>query len=192
MSSRRVVIFGGSFDPIHVGHVSLAAEVCRQGLAAEVWFMVSPQNPHKQQSGLTDEYMRLEMVRLAIDGMPQFKASDFEFGLPRPSFTINTLSALEKAYPDTEFLLLIGSDNWEVFGKWYKADEILSRYGIIVYPRGNGFMPQLPEGVRWLDAGLYDISSTEVRAAVASGEDIAAMVAPGVADYIKKKGLYKV
>lgn len=192
MSSRRVVIFGGSFDPIHVGHVSLAAEVCRQGLAAEVWFMVSPQNPHKQQSGLTDEYMRLEMVRLAIDGMPQFKASDFEFGLPRPSFTINTLSALEKAYPDTEFLLLIGSDNWEVFGKWYKADEILSRYGIIVYPRGNGCMPQLPEGVRWLDAGLYDISSTEVRAAVASGEDIAAMVAPGVADYIKKKGLYKV
>ena len=140
MSSRRVVIFGGSFDPIHVGHVSLAAEVCRQGLAAEVWFMVSPQNPHKQQSGLTDEDMRLEMVRLAIDGMPQFKASDFEFGLPRPSFTINTLSALEKAYPDTEFLLLIGSDNWEVFGKWYKADEILSRYGIIVYPRGNGFM----------------------------------------------------
>ena len=106
MSSRRVVIFGGSFDPIHVGHVSLAAEVCRQGLAAEVWFMVSPQNPHKQQSGLTDEYMRLEMVRLAIDGMPQFKASDFEFGLPRPSFTINTLSALEKAYRESHLVAI--------------------------------------------------------------------------------------
>ena len=191
MNKRRVVIFGGSFDPVHVGHTSLATEVCRRGLATEVWFMVSPQNPHKQQCGLTDEKMRFEMLRLAIDGIPQFKASDFEFALPRPSYTVNTLSALEAAYPDVEFTLLVGADNWEKFDRWYKADEILERYNIIVYPRGDEATPELPAGVTWLNAGLYDISSTQIRAAVAAGADITSFVAPSVAEYIRRNGLYR-
>ena len=100
MEKIRTVIFGGSFDPIHVGHLSLASEVVASGLAGEVWFLVSPQNPHKEACRLSDENVRMQMVRLAIEGNEKFKASDFEFTLPRPSYTINTLSALEKAFPD--------------------------------------------------------------------------------------------
>ena len=191
MDKKRTVIFGGSFDPIHNGHVALARRVLDGGLADEVWFMVSPQNPHKQGTALTDENRRLRMVQLAIQGEAAFRACDFEFALPRPSYTINTLAALEESYPDREFLLLIGADNWEKFGSWYKSEEILRRYGIIVYPRGNEVVPHLPQGVVWLPAELYDISSTAVRRAVAEGQGISGSVAPAVEHYIYENGLYK-
>lgn len=188
---RKTVIFGGSFNPIHIGHTSLAAEVCSRGLADEVWFMVSPLNPHKVGSNLLPEEQRLRMVQLAIEGDARFKACDFEFSLPRPSYTVNTLAALSAAYPSREFILLIGADNWEKFNKWYKWEEILSTYKIIVYPRGGEQAPALPSGVTWLPAKLYDVSSTMVREAVAAGGDICAMVAPDVSEYIKKENLYK-
>jgi nicotinate-nucleotide adenylyltransferase len=191
MSKIKTVVFGGSFDPVHVGHLSLALEVLRAGLAGEVWFMVSPHNPHKEENRLSDENVRLEMVRMAIDGMDGMKACDFEFSLPRPSYTINTLSALEEAYPDREFVLLVGADNWAKFDRWYRHEEILSRYGIIVYPRDNSDVPQLPENVVWLPARLYDISSTMIREAVAEGRDISEWVSPSVEEYIKKNRLYK-
>lgn len=191
MTKTRTVIFGGSFDPVHVGHLALARAVCERGLADEVWFMVSPQNPHKQDSRLTDENLRLQMVQLAVQDNPSFKACDFEFALPRPSYTVYTLAALEEAYPDREFLLLIGADNLEKFDRWYKADEILARYGIIVYPRGDGNAPQLPENVVWLPAELYDVSSTAVREAVAAGERISGLVTPEVERFIIENELYK-
>lgn len=191
MTKTRTVILGGSFDPVHVGHLALARAVCERGLADEVWFMVSPQNPHKQDSRLTDENLRLQMVQLAVQDNPSFKACDFEFALPRPSYTVYTLAALEEAYPDREFLLLIGADNWEKFDRWYKADEILARYGIIVYPRGDGNAPQLPENVVWLPAELYDLSSTAVREAVAAGERISGLVTPEVERFIIENELYK-
>ncbi|MBQ2126953.1 MAG: nicotinate-nucleotide adenylyltransferase [Bacteroidaceae bacterium] len=191
MAKTRVAVFGGSFDPIHNGHLALAAEVLSRGLAAEVWFMVTPQNPHKQGCTLSDEQLRLRMVQLAIEGKEGVVACDFEFGLPRPSYTLNTLNALDAAFPEKEFSLLIGADNWEKFDRWYKGDEILSRYAVIVYPRGDEARPQLPEGVHWLPAKLYDVSSTMVRAAVSAGEDITTMVPFAVAEFIKEKGLYE-
>lgn len=191
MNKVRTVIFGGSFDPIHIGHLSLAAEVCRNGLADEVWFLVSPQNPHKQQCHLSDENMRLQMVRYAISGCEHFYASDFEFNLPRPSYTINTLSALESAFPDREFILLVGADNWEKFDKWYKHEEILSRYKIIVYPRDNDYVPVVPKGVTWLRAELKDVSSTIIRNLVKDGCDISEYVTPDVEKFIKENNLYK-
>lgn len=187
----RTIIFGGSFDPIHVGHTALAAEALRRNLADEVWFMVSPMNPHKQGQQLTPEEQRLAMVQLAIESEPRFKASDFEFALPRPSYTLHTLQALEVAYPERTFLLLIGADNWEKFDRWYRGDLILERYPIIVYPRGNEQQPALPQGVEWLASELYDISSTRIREIVASDADIQGLVTPTVADYIKKNKLYK-
>ena len=187
----RVAIFGGSFDPIHNGHLALAGEVLSRGLAGEVWFMVTPQNPHKQGNTLSDEQLRLQMVQLAVEGTPAFKACDFEFALPRPSYTVHTLAALEQAYPDREFVLLIGADNWEKFHKWYKWETILSRYKIIVYPRGNEQEPPLPAGVVWLPAPLYDVSSTMVRDAVVAGKDISYLVPQPVAGYIEEKSLYK-
>ena len=191
MAKTRVAVFGGSFDPIHNGHLALAAEVLSRGLAAEVWFMVTPQNPHKQGCTLSDEQLRLRMVQLAIEGKEGVVACDFEFGLPRPSYTLNTLYALDAAFPEKEFSLLIGADNWEKFDCWYKGDEILSRYAVIVYPRGDEARPQLPEGVHWLPAKLYDVSSTMVRESVSAGEDVTTMVPFAVAEFIKEKGLYE-
>ena len=187
----RTIIFGGSFDPIHVGHTALAAEALRQNLADEVWFMVSPLNPHKQGQQLTSEEKRLAMVQLAIEDEPRFKASDFEFTLPRPSYTLHTLQALEAAYPERTFLLLIGADNWEKFDRWYRGDLILERYPIIVYPRGNELQPLLPQGVEWLSSRLYDISSTQIREMVLSDVDIRGVVSQKVAEYIKMNRLYK-
>lgn len=190
MNKLRTVIFGGSFDPIHIGHVSLAGEVLRCGLADEVWFMVSPQNPFKQGSGLSCEERRLDMVRLAIDGHEGFVASDFEFSLPRPSYTLNTLDALSASFPDREFILLVGADNWEKFDNWYKSDEILSRYRIIVYPRGNEEQPPLPCNVQWLPSPLFDVSSTMVRDIVSQGGCVDGYVHPEVARYIYRNNLY--
>lgn len=191
MNKRATIIFGGTFDPIHNGHLSLAREALRRGMAEEVWFMVSPCNPHKQQSLLSDETVRLEMVRLAVKGEEGMLPCDFEFSLPRPSYTFNTLLALEQEYPEREFSLLIGADNWEKFSTWYKAEEILSRYRVIVYPRGSDTKPLLPGGVEWLPARLYNISSTMVRETVAEGRDVAAFVTPAVEEYIKTNKLYK-
>lgn len=190
MEKIRTVIFGGSFDPIHVGHLSLASEVVASGLAGEVWFLVSPQNPHKEACRLSDENVRMQMVQLAIEGYEKFKASDFEFTLPRPSYTINTLSALEKAFPDREFVLLIGADNWEKFGRWYRHEEILARYEIIVYPRENSLKPELPAGVTWLSAKLHDVSSTQIRELVAKGCSISGLVVPAVEKFINQNNLY--
>ena len=191
MSKQRVAVFGGSFDPIHNGHLALAGEVISRGLADEVWLMVTPQNPHKQDKILSDERLRFQMAQLAVEGMDGVKACDFEFSLPRPSYTLTTLTALDKAFPDKEFCLLIGADNWEKFDRWYKGDEILSRYGIIVYPRGSEGEPSLPSGVRWLPAKLYDISSTMVRAAVATGNDITGLVPATVVRFINDNKMYK-
>ena len=191
MSKTKVAVFGGSFDPIHNGHLALAGEVLSRALADEVWFMVTPRNPHKQDALLSDEHLRFRMVQMAVEGKPGVKASDFEFALPRPSYTLNTLKALDEAFPGCEFSLLIGADNWEKFDRWYKGDEILSRYGIIVYPRGSESMPALPCGVRWLPARLYDISSTMVRALVGEGKDVSHLVPAVVAQFIKDNKMYK-
>lgn len=191
MNRIRTVIFGGSFDPIHRAHTALAAEVLGRGIADEVWFMVSPQNPHKRAMNLTPENERLRMVQLAVAGEPRFKACDFEFSLPRPSYTLNTLDALEKKYPDRAFMLLIGADNWAKFDRWYKSDEILSRFPVIVYPRESQEQPPLPPGVVWLSSPLHDISSTLVRTRVSRGQDVSGLVAPAVNEYIKTKKLYK-
>lgn len=192
MEKVKTVIFGGSFDPIHVGHISLATEVVKSGLANEVWFMVSPQNPHKEQCNLSDENVRLKMVDLAIADNKHFKACDFEFSLPRPSYTITTLTALEESFPDREFVLLVGADNWEKFDRWYKHDEILARYRIIVYPRDNSAVPVvLPDGVTWLSAQLHDVSSTQIRALVADGKSISGLVPAKVDEFINRNNLYK-
>ncbi len=191
MNKRCVAIFGGSFDPIHNGHLALAGEVLGRGLATEVWFMVTPQNPHKQGSALSDEQLRLRMVQLAVEGRHGMKACDFEFALPRPSYTLHTLNALVQAFPDKRFSLLIGADNWEKFDRWYKGDEIISRHNVIVYPRGNETEPPLPQGVQWLPAKLHNVSSTMVRVAVAAGDDISSLVPPAVAAFIKENKMYE-
>ena len=183
----RIAIFSGSFNPIHNGHLAIAREVLKQGAADELWFLVSPQNPLKRNSDLMDEKMRLKMVELAIEDEPGMKASDFEFHLPRPSYTIRTLENLRIANPQHQFTLLIGGDNLSIIHKWVEYRRIIAEFGLIVYPR-PGFMNQeslLFSNTTFVTAPLIDISATEIREKLKNGEDITGMVPGKVALFLK-------
>ena len=179
----RTGIFGGSFNPIHKGHISLARQLRQKAGLDEVWLMVSPQNPLKASADLLDDEIRMQMARLAVEGEEGIIASDYEMHLPKPSYTWNTLQTLNKDYPDREFVLMIGGDNWQLFDKWYHADDIRKNYQIIVYPR-RGF----EGGIDGLD--LIDISSTEIRERIKAGKGIKRLVPKAVAEYITINKLY--
>lgn len=188
---RRIGLFGGTFNPPHNGHIALAETFLVQAGVDEVWMMVSPQNPFKVHQQLLDDAERLEMVRLAVEGRPHIMASDYEFSLPRPSYTYHTLCQLRADFPSVELSLLIGGDNWASFNRWFRHDDVLRMASLYVYPRqGQRLDGTLPSGVHLLHAPLFNISSTEVRERVARGKDITSIVPPVVADYIARKGLY--
>lgn len=193
----RTGIFGGSFNPVHLGHTGLASYIVGQGLVDEVWLMVSPCNPLKHLGTLVSETDRLCMVRLAVKDLPGIEASDFEFSMPRPSYTAYTLRMLERTYSDRSFTLIIGSDNWEIFHLWREYEYILRRYPLIVYPRGGRREHMAIAdvaaafGVRHISAPEFPFSSTQVREALyALKSDAGAMLAPEVLDYIRTNGLY--
>lgn len=182
-------LFGGSFNPIHVGHIALARQLRQLAGLDEVWLMVSPQNPLKQGSSeLLDDRLRYEMARLALHGEDGIVASDYELHLPRPSYTWNTLQRLQADYPQHTFVLLIGGDNWQLFSHWYRAQDILDRYQIVVYPRRGSDIDRrtLPAGVTIVDTELLDISSTEIRRRIAEGQGISGMVPPVVEPLVKR------
>ena len=194
---KRIGIFGGSFNPIHLGHTALAAYICELGLVDEVWLMVSPQNPLKQDLTLLDEQERLAMARLAVAPYPTLKASDFEFTLPRPSYTYHTLQALRAAYPDYAFSLIIGEDNWRCFDRWYRGEDIARETSIIVYPRnveGNlrveGKESKVITTNSQYTPKLLPYSSTEVRECITQGRDTTPMLHPDVARYIQERQFY--
>ena len=175
----KIGIYGGSFNPIHRGHVALANEIRKKQHLDEVWFMVSPLNPLKAaNTDLLDDDLRLQMAQQALADDPSIHVSDYEFHLPRPSYTWNTLKALEADFPDREFVLLIGGDNWERFPRWYRADDIVRNYHLVVYPRSGSAidLASLPPTVTVVEAELLDISSTDIRRRVHQGRTIAGMV----------------
>lgn len=174
---KSVGIFGGSFNPIHTGHIALAKSLCEKAGLDEVWFMVSPMNPFKKAAtDLLDDQLRLEMVKKALKGEPQLQACDYEFHLPKPSYTWHTLQAISQDFSDIRFTLLIGGDNWAAFDKWYHHDDILAHYPIVVYPRKGSDIGEVPEGVTIVETPLLNISSTEIRHHIAKGESIHGMV----------------
>lgn len=190
----RIGIYGGSFNPIHKGHTQLAASIVEQGLVDELWLLVSPLNPLKsgEVSDIAEYEHRLKMAELATEGIQGVKVSDFERHLPLPSYTVKTLAALREAYPKHEFVLVIGADNWERFPRWYRADEIIEKYQILVYRRPGCEMDEtvLPSSVQVVETPLYDVSSTEIRASVKKGRMMRRWLDSRVARYIKEKGLY--
>jgi nicotinate-nucleotide adenylyltransferase len=166
---KRIGIFGGSFNPIHNGHVALAQAVLKQCRLDEVWLMVSPQNPLKRDnSDLLDDNQRLEMAQKALKDVEGVRACDYEFHLPKPSYTWNTLQHLSKDYPDNTFILLIGGDNWAHFERWRHWQDILRHHNIIVYPRDKH--------AGTIDVPLLDVSSTEIRRRVKAGKSISELV----------------
>lgn len=188
----RTGIYGGSFNPIHNGHIALAKAFLRQAALDEVWFVVSPQNPFKVNDHLLDDRWRLRLTEEALQGETNLIASDYEFHLSKPSYMWHTLQHMSHDYPDREFTLLIGGDNWTTFRRWYHADDILSHYSLAVYPRKDNPIDTatLPPNVQLINAELLDISSTEVRHRITKGQDISHLVPPRVAELITKNHLY--
>lgn len=188
----RTGVFGGSFNPIHIGHLALANYLCENGYVDEVWFLVSPQNPFKQNQELLDDRMRLKLVEKAVNGYSRFLASDFEFSLPKPSYTITTLNKLSEAYPDRDFYLIIGADNWAAFHRWKSPEKIISKFHVLVYPRlGYDIPDQLPQNVKSVDSPLIEISSTFIRESLAKGKDMRYFLHPAVYEIIEKETLYR-
>jgi len=191
-SLKKIGIYGGSFNPIHNGHIALARNFLEKTGLDEVWFVVSPQNPFKVNDKLLDDGQRLLMVREALQDEPGMVASDYEFHLPRPSYMWNTLQSMSRDYPGYEFTLLIGGDNWTRFSQWYHSDDILRTYRIAIYPRRGDTIDSttLPANVFLLDTGLIDVSSTEIRRRISQGLSIDSLVPPSVAETIRSKQFY--
>ena len=174
----KIGIFGGSFNPIHYGHIFLAKNIIQNKLVDELWFMVSPQNPLKVPSDLASDIQRLENVRHAISEIEGVRVSDFEFHQPRPSFMCDTLFKLQSLRKNDIFFLVIGADNWKCFDKWKNYEKILERFHIIIYPR-KGYdveRKNLPSSVSYLDLPLYDISSTQLRQMLKERKDISSYI----------------
>ena len=190
----RIGIFGGSFDPIHIGHAIIAQHIISCGGVDRLWFMVSPVNPLKvdkeRNVADTDRLRMVEMVSRPMDGV---ETSAFEFTMPKPSYTIDTLNALQAKFPDDEFYLVIGGDNWEVFGKWRNSEEILAKYHILVYPRlGHEVVipEELRDRVQLVDAPIIELSSTQIRERLRLGDSVRYYVPDEVYHYINRNHLY--
>ncbi|MEM6830581.1 MAG: nicotinate (nicotinamide) nucleotide adenylyltransferase [Bacteroidota bacterium] len=189
----KIGLFFGSFNPIHTGHMIVANLVKETTDVAEVWFVVSPQNPFKKNNNLLHEFDRLDLVQAAISNDYSFRVSDIEFNMPRPSYTIDTLTYLKEKYPEKEFQLIIGEDNLSSFRKWKNYNEILIQFGLIVYPRPNASSSDLIEhtNVRFIEAPKIDISATLIRKLVRSEKSIKYLVPDAVEQKIRTKKFFK-
>jgi nicotinate-nucleotide adenylyltransferase len=186
-------LFFGSFNPVHTGHLIIASHMLEWSPLDEVWFVVSPQNPLKNKTSLLAGHHRLALVNIAIEDNPKFKASNIEFSLPEPSYTINTLVALSEKYPDRNFALIMGADSLQTLNRWKNYEIILNDCRIFVYPRpgfDGGTFREHP-GVTWVEAPLMQISSTAIRNDIRSGKSARYLLPDKVHDYIHEMHFYK-
>lgn len=188
----KIGLFFGSFNPVHVGHMVLANYMLEFTDLERIWFVVSPHNPLKQKTTLLADIHRLALVRAAIGDNTKYKASNIEFGLPRPSYTVNTLAHLEEKYPKDEFALIMGSDNLESLRKWKNFEVILDRYKIYVYPRpgcpGGEFASH--KNVVMTDAPQMNISSTMIRESIKAKKNMQYFMPEGAWKYLEEMHFY--
>jgi len=198
----KIGLYFGSFNPIHIGHLAIANVMAENTDLTKAWFVVSPQNPFKPSKGLLHEFDRYDIVKAAIADNYKLEISDVEFHLTKPSYTIHTLVHLRERYPDKEFKVIIGEDNLENFAKWKNHEEILTQFGLYVYPRPpesfglarphvtNSELARHPQ-VKMIDAPLLDISATYIRDCIKSNKSIRYLVPEVVEQMIRSKGFYK-
>ena len=190
----RIGLYFGSFNPIHHGHLIIANYILENTGLDQVWFVVSPQNPLKPSSSLLNEYHRLFLVQAAIEGENNLKASDIEFKLPKPSYTVDTLAYLQEKYPAHEFSIIMGSDSFQNLPKWKNHHWLLQHYPVYVYKRpAHEVLPSFEDAKKIivLDAPLLPISATGIRKNIKAGKSIRYLVPDAVREEIERNGYYK-
>jgi nicotinate-nucleotide adenylyltransferase len=186
-------LYFGSFNPIHIGHLAIANFMIEFTDLDQLWFVVSPQNPLKEKRSLLKDYHRLEMVRLAVEDDDRFRASDIEFKLPTPSYTIDTLAYLEEKNPGREFQLVMGADGLRTFHKWKHAELIVKKYHRLIYPRPGKGMDTSSEllNATLVNAPLMEISSSIIRKAIREGKDVRHLVPAKAFQYMREMHFYE-
>lgn len=188
----KIALYFGSFNPIHNGHLIVANYLLNETHVERLWFVVSPQNPHKKENTLLNEYHRLHLVKLATENDERIKVSDIEFSLPRPSFTIDTITYLTEKYPQHEFSILMGADSFQNLPNWKNATQLVERCNIFIYPRqGFSIDNKLGARIQLINAPLLSLSATYIRNCVAESKSIRYMVPDAVREEIEKGGYYK-
>ena len=188
----KIGLYFGSFNPIHVGHLIIANHILNESDITRIWFIISPLNPFKNSESLLNEYNRLHLVQKAIEGDVRLKASDIEFSLPKPSYTVNTLAYLMEKYPEHDFSIIMGSDGFQNLHKWKNPEIIVANYEIIIYKRpGFEVDNRLGANIKILDAPLLEISSTHIRNLIMTGKSIKYLVPLAVEEEIMASGLFK-
>lgn len=204
----NVALFFGTFNPIHVGHLLIANHITQKKEVDQVWMVVSPHNPLKDKKTLLDDYHRLHLVKIAIDENPKLRASDIEFSLPQPSYTVNTLAYLKEKFPEHSFSLIMGEDNLRTLNKWYNYDYILKNHSLYVYPRMLSLLEYEKQGekeegsfveeikmhpsVIWChDTPLMKISSSFIREQISQGKDVRYLLTEPVFKYVDEMNFYR-
>lgn len=188
----HIGLYFGSFNPIHTGHLIVANHIVENSDIDKIWFVVSPHNPLKDSHSLLNEYDRLHLVQLAIDDNSKFRASNVEFSLPKPSYTIDTLTYLSERFPLEQFSVIMGSDSFQNIQRWKNYEQLLNKYAIIVYKRpGFEVTDTYGANVQVLDAPLLEISSTFIRRQIREGKSIRYLTPEKVWNYIDDNGYYK-
>ncbi|WP_374449479.1 nicotinate (nicotinamide) nucleotide adenylyltransferase [Cloacibacterium normanense] len=193
---KKIGLFFGSFNPIHIGHLILANYILENSDMDELWFVVSPQNPFKDKKSLLTDHNRLDMVQLAVKNYPKMRASNVEFSLPKPSYTIDTLTYLKEKHPNYSFALIMGEDNLDSLPKWKNAEKLMSDYQIIVYPRtfegekkDSEYLQH--ENISMVNAPIIELSATEIRNMIKEGKNVRPMLPPEVFEYLDGSSFYK-
>ncbi len=187
----NIGLYFGSFNPIHVGHLIIANHILNHCELDRIWFVVSPQNPLKESASLLNEHHRFHLVQLAIENEPAFNASNIEFTMARPSYTIDTLTYLTEKHPQHTFSVIMGSDSYQNISKWKNYKQLIAQYAILIYQRPNCPVEGLPnERIQVLDAPLLDISSTYIRTLIKAKKSIRYLVTDEVMNDIMANGYY--
>ena len=191
----KIGLYFGTFNPIHVGHLTIANHMAEYSDLDQVWFVVTPHSPFKKKNSLLDNHHRYQMVDRAVEDYPNLRASDIEFNLPQPNYTINTLVYLEEKYPDYEFALIMGEDNLKSFHKWKNYEIILEHHHLYVYPRISAGTVETQfdnhPKIHKIDSPIIEISSTHIRNGIKEKKNIQPMLTEAVWKYIDEMNFYR-
>ena len=188
----KIGLFFGSFNPMHIGHKVIASYMAEFSELEQVWFVVSPQNPLKQKQSLLDQYHRLMIIRMELEDNPKLEVSDIEFGMPQPSYTIDTLVRLKEEHPENEYALIMGADNLQNFHKWKNYEQILADYSVYVYPRSGIEISGSHENINIVKgAPQMEISASFIRKSIKEGKDVSYLIPENAWNYIDEMNFYK-